>query len=524
MKRTKKLWLATSSLSILTIAMPILAISCKKPEDKPTPNPKPNPGKPETKSEIDKWTEGLTNAISIIEGKRDAFYKAIKEGNDFYFDYKTRKIVAVEKNKRPNWKDQNSLNYVLELKGVEFKNYYQIVNPDNPTYEKDKNGTKITELSSLLKVEKDAEGNIIFSYRGAIHNTKKGHTVSKNIATSNLGKMISEENIKKLDDLIKKQSEVQFNYPNISDTYLKDVDVEKVIKNVPEGYELSKFKAIKNEEINELTIIYKLKLKNSDIESPKNVEYCLKGWKKTNEMLEKEKEAIKNLETELNKCVAKFLDEKAYQNVLKTNSINNYDGKPNFVVEGYNKDLYNLSLNDLKIKDNGAKKEVTLKVTLTAKNNEDIKNSKEIIVSSEYKKGLNPHNLTEEKQKEYLQGVLDKSILYPYYSKDKTYIERMKLSQLTNKSYWVDNIDYNLVYSFDGLNKVEDGFTTNLTVKFANWDESPKVTKTIKINFDKLGINILNEMRNKKGQPPLEDIEAPSPTLPEYKPHWFKRF
>lgn len=237
--------------------------------------------------------------------------------------------------------------------------------------------------------------------------------------------------------------------------------------------------------------------------------------KKTKEILDFEEEARNKISDEINKTKVSILDEKAYQHIINHKTINNFDNKPNFTAKGYDKDKYNVELKDVKVEDNLGKKIVKLTVKMYVKSNKDIFVEKEILVENEYANGKNFHNLSEEEIKNYIENVVNKTILHPKFSKDKTYIERLNNGKITDKSFWIDNIDHNLKYNFGSISKDGDDYYVELTASIANWHNSPFVSKKTKIDLSKLGINILNEIRRKKGQDPLSDEFAPSSTIDE---------
>jgi hypothetical protein len=219
--------------------------------------------------------------------------------------------------------------------------------------------------------------------------------------------------------------------------------------------------------IYEYTIIFKLKsIANPDVVSKKNVEYVIRGFKKTQEIIEQEKKAIEKISEEFKKTTIKLLNEKAYQDVIKNKQIDNYDKKPNFVVSGYDENLYNATLSNLEVKENGLKYDIKLTLTLTSKTNSDIFAKSEMNVSAEYVKGINPHTLNDQEQKQHLENALLDTVIYPYFSKDKTYIQKMKYSELTNRSYFISRKDNDLNYQFTELIKRGDKYFVKTEVSF----------------------------------------------------------
>ena len=102
--------------TVLPIMLSPIAAKCKEPK-KPTPNPE-TPSEPEETEkdkkikEINKWLDEEVNGnLSIIEGKEKEFYKAINDGNDFWYDRNTGKVITTKKGERPDWK--NNKNYLF---------------------------------------------------------------------------------------------------------------------------------------------------------------------------------------------------------------------------------------------------------------------------------------------------------------------------------------------------------------------------------------------------------------------------
>lgn len=506
--KTKRILSFISLSSFLPIAISTMAVKCKQP--KPT-NPTPTPEAKNEDKLINKWLlDETNNNLSIVNGKEKEFYEAINKGSDFWYDYKTGKIIATEKGKNPDWK--NNKNYLLEFKGINLKRNYQVVNEKNPTWD---NGQK---LSSKIDYEINENNEIIFKYKGAIfdNSSTKKHIISTETAMTNLGKKISSDTIDKIVEMTKKTSEVMFDYPDKENTYLKDADVKNITRKIPDGYELETYKAIKNLEKDyyDITIIYKLKIKDTNITMLKNASYTIKGFKKTQEIIDFENEAKEKLNTEISKVKVSILDEKAYQHIIKEKSITNFDNKLNFVTDGYNTELYNVSLSNVKLETHDGKTIVKVTAKLYAKNNKDIYLEKEITVENEYAKGKNFHNLTQTEIEQYLTEKLTQTTLYPKYSKDKTYIEKLQNGKISNKSFWINNIDHNLNYEFGYLSKdTNNDYYVDVTASIKGWIGSPSITKKVKIDLSTLGVNILNEIRRKKGQQEEADQFAPSSTI-----------
>ncbi|AZZ65687.1 hypothetical protein DMC14_002750 [Metamycoplasma phocicerebrale] len=393
--------------------------------------------------------------------------------------------------------------------------------------------TKIKEFESLFNINKESISltkKDIGDYDVLVKNAKKYFKESKsieekksfiNILDSAIKEIQKKENdVKSLSDLEKlnRANELLvFSYPNIKNIKLAEADINLIEKKLAKEYEFSLYKAVKNEETQDITIIYKLRNKETKFEHSKNQFFELKGWKKTDAQIQKEQEQLKQLEDDLNVLKVKFLDEKAYQNVLETNKLFNYEQKPNFVVTDYNNDNYKYELSNLiKVNEN----EYKVNVTLSLKLNKELKKSKEVLIDkNEYgKKGfINPHSLDEAAQISYFEAQLKDVEIYPYYSKDKTFIERKEYHKLTNKSYWLSKKNNQLIYVFKDVEQKDGQNKVMVEVKFENWPESPKLTKELNINLAKLGIDELNEIRKKAGKEPLEDQKAPESTLPDQK-------
>ncbi|WP_373438781.1 hypothetical protein [Metamycoplasma equirhinis] len=507
MKKKRNIFLLLGSIS--TLALPIfMATKCGN-KDKPNENKKQEePKKPEDSKEENNLADEWGNQISPASFSRDLenedfFNEVIKNVKDykFLYEYNNKAIVAFKKDEAINWKVAKQR--TLWKLNSERDKIYQLINAKEPL-QKGKN-----KFSSILDLEtKEESGNISIkvTFKTGIFNKDK-LIISKETFELNIDTVYGEEGLK-----VEEAAKITtFSYPNISDVFVKDADIEKIVKNIPEGYELSYYKPAINVETNDITIIYKLKSKTTGVTNLRNKFYVIKGWKKTQEMINSEKEAIDKINSLLSNCKVLYLNEKAYQSVHK-NHLLNINNSPNFVVNTINgADIseYQYELSDLKVESN----KVTVKLTLKYAANTDIASSKKIVVSNEYSKGMNPHTLTEEKQKEYLKQELEKAILYPYYSKDESYIKKEKNKYLTNKSYWIENKNYDLNYSFGSVKKDNNDFSIEVTASFNEWTESPKVSKTMTISFDKLGINILNDIRVKKGLQPLEDQFAPNATL-----------
>ncbi|MBZ4226686.1 hypothetical protein [Mycoplasma tauri] len=402
----------------------------------------------------------------------------------------------------------------------------------NNNNNKNQNENNITKaqnsINELEKIVNENRNSIFLSdidiqkYDEWVKNNKK------NLNESN-AKLIEETSIKfinetksKKESTFKKPSDeilqlaknkLKFSYPNISETKLKDADEQKIEYILPNDFEFSTIKFSKNEETQDITIIYKLKMKNSEIEHNKNQFFELKGWAKSDEQIEKEKESQNKLEKNLDLLKVRFLNEKAYKNVLETNSINNYENKPNFVVFGYEEDVYIYKLNDLVKK---GENDYTIKVKLSLKSNDKIFKEKIVEIDKEKygkKDQINPHALSKEEQIKFLESEIDKLEIYPMYSRDKTFLERKQYDKLTDKSYWKSSINHQLNYEFSEIKDENDSKKITVKVSFADFENSPSFAKEININLNKLGIEELNKIKKEKGQAPVEDQYAPEATI-----------
>lgn len=504
--------------SIATLALPMCAISChnngkqndininKDQKDKENTN-KENPVENKT-NEADKFGDETEGLIQLINSNVKYFNEACSNIKDYVFIYaRNNKTIYAYKSTNAggsqiDWKNLNEEYAIAKINDTNYSSNYQLANNQNPI--------KNDKINNFLNVSVDADKNVILTYKTAIFGNNI--VVSTKEFKVTLGKILDDQSLKKVELLNEKTKEVSFDYKDKANTYVKDANLDLIIKNIPSGYSLSKYKAVINEETNDITIIFKIKKDGTNIENEKNQSYVITGWKKTQAMIDKENEAINKLNEELNKVIVQYLDEKAYVFVQKNKAILNYENKPNFVVSGYDESLYSMKLSDLNVDKN------EIKVKLIVKNNESVKNSKVITISKEFKTGINPHSMTEDEQKTYLENSLKDNVIYPYYSKDKTYIERLETDKLNDKSYFIKTKNNSLEYVYSKLRKDGDKYFVNVEVSFKDWPESIKVNKDLEIDLSIKGLDIINEARIKRNQEPLQDQFAPSSTLdPEYK-------
>ncbi len=453
-----------------------------------------------------------SNSLSIISDKLDQFYKAIADKKDFYYDYKNNKMIAVEAGKRPNWQETNE--YLIDVKIKDLANGLQIANAKEPTYE---SHGKI-QVSGKIDYEINADGEIIFSYKIGFYN-KGNPKISETIFTTNLGKPLSEEEQKEIAKLEEAEKNTTFSYSgDISNTLLKDADLSKVVANVPEGFEIESKKMVPNDETGfyELTILFKLKSKKANVSSKKNKEFALKGWKKTPEKIVEEEQAKKIIEEETKNIKAYISNEAAYQDIIKRNAIAQENQTPNFVISGYDSSKFIATATEVKVEDVNGKKEITISYEIHAIVNKDIKVQKtDIQVETNYNKDvINPHNLSTEECKNFLTNAIKDEKICPFYSKDKTYIEKLNNLNLSNKSFFIEGKKLNnLIYNFGNIYKKDNKYYVEAELSFAYWPESPKVKIEKEIDLEKLGVNILNEGKNESNK--IQDIEAPTGTITE---------
>ncbi|QSF13859.1 variable surface lipoprotein [Mycoplasma sp. Mirounga ES2805-ORL] len=408
MKKIKKFLMLGNIFSIGIF--PAVAISCgnetkkeeKKDENKKEdPKPQPKPGENESgtnitkktvEQKLDDFAEELKSSMSIVKGKESQFYLAINENKDFYYDFTQHKLLAVENGKHPDWKSTNK-EYLIEFEGVNFPKYWQPTSAIKPTYTSSDGSVK---LSGKIDWKINEDNNIIFTFKAGIYKVND-NKLSNKVVDVNLGKAKTSEYTKKLEELAKNEKLVSFDYPNKKDTLLSDANIDLIVKTIPDGYELVEYKAVKNEEVDyyDITIIFKLKLKGEDVMSIKNQQYTIKGFKKTQAILDNEAKAVKEIEKQFSTLKLKIIDEKAYQNLITKKTVLNFDNKPNFAVFDFDNKQYLPEISNVVI-DN-----FTIKATvkLVAKSNSDIFFEKEVTADSDYVKGVNPHSMDEQNQK-----------------------------------------------------------------------------------------------------------------------------
>ncbi|TPR53871.1 hypothetical protein [Metamycoplasma neophronis] len=532
MKKGKILLLNIATLAVFTTPL-VIAAGCDKTQPKKQQDEKPKPQSgnntgsstitpanpssgnnsnneptPESKTtpintnKADDFANEIADSFVLKPENSRLFHESIANANKykFVYGYIAKKIFAFLKNEKNDYEDTSKM--IVDFNHNKSSNY-EIVNAESPLQ---KNG----KLNTYLNIKVDENKNIILSYRGAIYSNTTP-IISAKVYTVNLGKLKSTEELVTEEEINSKAAEVQFGYPNIENTLVSEANLDLITKTVPEGYELSVFKPAINVETNDITIIYKLKKINTEIENAKNQFKVISGWKKSSTQLENENKAKAKIQAELDKSIVQYLNEKAYQDVLKNNQINNFENKPNFVISNYETSLYIPTLENLVREGDFVK--VTLKLTSISDN--QISLSKEIIVSNEYSKGINPHSMTAEEQNNYLKAALAGSSIYPYYSKDKTYIESLQNDKLTRKSFWINGYNNSLVYTIGDVIKENENYKVNVSVKFADWDESPEQSSVVNIDIEKLGIEEVNKKRAEENKEPLEDQYAAEKTIDE---------
>ncbi|KDE42186.1 hypothetical protein NPL7_00925 [Metamycoplasma hyosynoviae] len=451
-----------------------------------------------------------SNSLEIISENASDFYEAIRQGNDFYFDRKAYKLVAVEKGKRPNWTEVQK--YLVNVNIKDIASDLQLANHTEPLY----GGNKI---SGKIDYEiKDKE--IIFKYRAAFFNGGNPK-VSEKLYETNLGEILSQEQLEKLAKLEEAESKTTFEYKGpkqLEETYLSEVKDEEISSKVPEGFEIAKQKIVKNSDVGfyELTILFKLKIKGTDIVSKKNKQFIIIGWKKTPEKIAEEEKAKKEIEEQTKTIKVYVSNEKAYQDIIVRQKPTQENAQPNFVLNGYS-NLFHATVVEVKVEDEGGKKKITVTYEIWAKANQSIKIKKQNVnVETNYNNDTtNPHNLTEEEQKKYLEDAIKDVKIIPFYSKDKTYIEKLRNEHLTNKSFFIQGKKYqNLEYQYGNVVKNGEKFEVEVTMSFSYWSQSPKVKVKKEIDLSILGVDEVN--KSKPDGNKIQDIEAPSATINDF--------
>ncbi|MDC8917097.1 hypothetical protein PR256_01925 [Metamycoplasma hyosynoviae] len=451
-----------------------------------------------------------SNSLEIISENASDFYEAIRQGNDFYFDRKAYKLVAVEKGKRPNWTEVQK--YLVNVNIKDIASDLQLANHSEPLYA----GNKI---SGKIDYEiKDKE--IIFKYRVAFFNGGNPK-VSEKLYETNLGEILSQEQLEKLAKLEEAESKTTFEYKGpkqLEETYLSEVKDEEISSKVPEGFEIAKQKIVRNSDVGfyELTILFKLKIKGTDIVSKKNKQFIITGWKKTPEKIAEEEKAKKEIEEQTKTIKVYISNEKAYQDIIARQKPTQENAQPNFVLNGYS-DLFHATVVEVKVEDEGGKKKITVTYEIWAKANQSIKIKKQnVSVETNYNNDLiNPHNLTEEEQKKHLEDAIKDVKIIPFYSKDKTYIQKLRNEHLTNKSFFIQGKKhYNLEYQYGNVVKNGEKFEVEVTMSFSYWSQSPKVKVKKEIDLSILGVDEVN--KSKPDGNKIQDIEAPSATINDF--------
>ncbi|MDC8919461.1 coiled-coil domain-containing protein [Metamycoplasma hyosynoviae] len=451
-----------------------------------------------------------SSSLEIISENATDFYEAIRQGNDFYFDRKAYKLVAVEKGKRPNWTEIQK--YLVNVNIKDLANDLQLANDAEPLY----GGNKISgKIDYQIK-----DNEIIFKYKVAFFN-KGNPKVSEKIYETNLGEILSQEQLQKLAELEEAETKTSFEYKGqkqLEETYLSEVNGEDIKANVPEGFEIAKQKIVKNSDVGfyELTILFKLKIKGTDIVSKKNKQFIITGWKKTPEKIAEEEKAKKEIEEQTKTIKVYVSNEKAYQDIIVRQKPTQENAQPNFVLNGYS-DLFHATVVEVKVEDEGGKKKITVTYEIWAKANQSIKIKKQNVnVETNYNNDTtNPHNLTEEEQKKYLEDAIKDVKIIPFYSKDKTYIEKLRNEHLTNKSFFIQGKKYqNLEYQYGNVVKNGEKFEVEATLSYSYWPQSPKVKVKKEIDLSILGVDEINKTKPDGNK--IQDIEAPSATINDF--------
>ncbi|MCR8966665.1 hypothetical protein [Mycoplasma zalophidermidis] len=517
------------------------------PPDKPAkPNKPINNGETTGETnELDKFIKDFETNLQINKENSGEFYESVSRGDDFYYDRIKKVIISVPKGTFPNWTQEK---YSPLLDFGEFTNdigvkNIQLANPDNPTYKSSDGSNKI---SSKIKLSVNQSNDIVVSFKLAKYFKDGNHIFSSEICTKTLGKILSNELVEKMKKLTEAEENTTFTYPDAENVLLSDADENKIVKSIPDGYELAEFKAVKNDEDQyyDYTIIFKLKILGTDIVSPKNVFKTIKNFKKSSRILELEAKAKAEMENSIAKLEIKFSNIKAYNIVVKTfdqntqltesSGIFDYNNKPNFVVNNSDDKVYKYELKNLRRSND----EMFVTVKASSIVNNSIYVEKEVKIKPEFQRGINPYNMTTKQQHEYLTNELNKiEFINPFFSKDRTYINKSMNQKLNNKSFWLDAKNNDLLYEFGNLS-VEKNEQTNdktfyvgLSLSFQDYvptEAKPrqKLTKKIKINLDELGVDKLNKINLAKNKQTIQDIEAPTATVdinyePEIKSEYY---
>ncbi|TPR53709.1 hypothetical protein [Metamycoplasma neophronis] len=411
---------------------------------------------------------------------KPALIAALKQQNNynFNFDYKNNNITMSPRS------NKNEKTIIININNPE--NYFQVASSTKPTYHNQKYGKDFP--SGFMDIIFNEKTNHYFlKFKIAEFKSYKIGDISTLSYYFDLGKDDSQDQ-----DLIAFNN-VSFDYPNKAETLLADANLDNIIKNVPEGYELIQFEPLKVEAKNNVLIKYRIKNKQSNVESNLGT-FIIKQWKVNAEnennlgVLEDETEAA------INKISVLYMDEQAYNSSRKNNK---NDLLPQY-FKAKNYDSKKFVLNLLNFNPETEQIEVSL---INNKNTSVVKN-KTIKVSNEYANGLyNPHAHTDAENTEYLSEKLDAAKIYPMYSADAVNMIMNNGEAIGNSAYYIDNKDPIMKYRLSNFSNVNGELTVTVTASFDHWDGSGNITKSKAISLSNKGIDIKNKLDAKNGIP-----------------------
>ncbi|WP_029905715.1 lipoprotein 17-related variable surface protein [Mycoplasmopsis opalescens] len=450
---------------------------------------------------FDAFYDEVKDSLRIIPGKETEFVEKIKTEIDLWWSRSEKQFIYEPKGTVPNFRDKSSYKPLLEVSGLA-QTDFQFANPEAPTFVEG----KFTKISNKIQFKIEGE-KVVLTFKIAKFIKNKEPEVSEKIYTLEVD--FPSKDALEIDE---KAKEATFDYPDIKNTYIKDFDESKLVKKAPDGFEFSYFKAVPSEETNDVTIIYKIKKTGTNIENKRNQHFDLKGWKLTPEQEQELEEKKNQLSSIFEKMTLHFADEMAYQFVVANKAVEN-DNKPNFVIKNLKTNDYGFKFISVEEKEVNNARKWFVKIKLWTNLNKDvfIEKDKEVDLKA-YSRGINPHGLTADEQKNYLQDKLDNLKLNPKFSKDKYFIENGKYNELSNESYWLSNPLRELALHFQNNKKADEKHTVEVVASFKDWTESPKVTKEIEIDLSKTGVQIHNEKNPDK---PWQDVLAPQRTIPD---------
>jgi putative adhesin MAA1 len=140
------------------------------------------------------------------------------------------------------------------------------------------------------------------------------------------------------------------------------------------------------------------------------------------------------------------------------------------VISGYDSSKFIATATEVKVEEVDGKKKITISYEIHAIVNKDIKVLKtNIQVETNYNKDvINPHNLSAEECKNFLTDAIKDEKICPFYSKDKTYIEKLNNLNLSNKSFFIEGKKLNnLIYNFGNVYKKDNKYYVEAELSFA---------------------------------------------------------